>query len=326
MSNIQEMIDQKKFESDNERMAFEEGYKLGIEEHGGNPVEIIALIDDDENVIEMMSTNLQARGYQTLTGASGTECLQILKVNRPDIVVLDLGLQDINGEDISEVIQHDPHLGRIGIILISGLITPDEAKDLNRNEMARGKFKRYVSKPFPIDALCGKIREIRVLQRRDGVVPWAPPLPVEIHFERISVSVSKEFGSKKLTEELTLKEKIAEYIAQGYKPEAFRPIIIEVLSSGKIRLEVEGRSERIVLNNQQQHMVRAQAEELFDRYYPNRASAFPNLLNESSNSKVSKNPYKAATSRPQSPSTYKSEQNTNEDADISRTEPLQPAA
>src|SRR4029453_418509 len=66
----------------------------------------ILLVDDEPQLLRALQVNLRAEGYQVLTALDGTTALQQAAGNHPDLIVLDLGLPDINGVDVITKIRH----------------------------------------------------------------------------------------------------------------------------------------------------------------------------------------------------------------------------
>lgn len=240
------------------------------EEHRETP--LVMVIDDNKPLLNMLEQVLQTGGYQVITGTSGEICLTLLKTNKPDVLILDINLQDSDGETLSDYLHQQYDTRFLPIIFVSGLITPPEAKELNKSEESRKRHKRFLPKPFEISDLFNTIKEVRQAQRIAGELPWTPPLPKEIHFEAIPVRATREYpGAYKEAKLMNLKERIDQYMEEGYIPASFEYIIIELLSRGKVRVEMDGFTERLALEDIEQHMITAFASELFNRYYPQHA-------------------------------------------------------
>ena len=73
----------------------------------------IAIIDDDVSIGDMLEETLRQEGYRTLRAWSGTEALYLLSQNHPDLILLDLMLPGLNGEEVL------PHIQGIPVIVLS---------------------------------------------------------------------------------------------------------------------------------------------------------------------------------------------------------------
>jgi PAS domain S-box-containing protein len=81
----------------------------------------ILCVDDDHDLLIINTSILRQAGYNVIEVSTGKECLRIVKEERPDLVLLDVMLPDINGLEICRQIKEDPELCNTYIILISGI-------------------------------------------------------------------------------------------------------------------------------------------------------------------------------------------------------------
>lgn len=106
----------------------------------------IAIIDDDVYIGDMLEEVLQKKGYQTLRAFSGTEALLLLEKNRPDLLLLDLMLPGLSGEEIL------PKLDQFPVIVISAKSCVQDKV----NVLLKGAAD-YLTKPFEIEELLARI-------------------------------------------------------------------------------------------------------------------------------------------------------------------------
>ena len=106
----------------------------------------IVVIDDDIYISSLISILLEKNGYRVIKGYSGTEALLLLEKERPDLVLLDLMLPGISGEEVLSKIKGIP------VIVIS-------AKDSPKDKVSSllGGAVDYISKPFDNDELLARI-------------------------------------------------------------------------------------------------------------------------------------------------------------------------
>lgn len=110
----------------------------------------IVIIEDEKNISRFIAAALSSRGYQTACSHTGMEGLRLIKENKPDVVLLDLGLPDIDGlEIITKVREFSP----VPIIVIS-------ARSLERSKVAALDMGAddYLTKPFGTEELMARIR------------------------------------------------------------------------------------------------------------------------------------------------------------------------
>jgi two-component system, OmpR family, KDP operon response regulator KdpE len=118
----------------------------------------ILVVDDEPQILRALRINLAARQYDVVTAVNGTEALQTASTAHPDLVVLDLGLPDIDGVD---VIQQLRAWTQVPVIVLSGR---KESRD--KVDALDAGADDYVTKPFSIDELLARIRV--ATRRRDN--------------------------------------------------------------------------------------------------------------------------------------------------------------
>ena len=106
----------------------------------------ILIIDDDLHIGNMLEELLIREGYGVLRAYSGTEALLLLKEARPDLVLLDLMLPGLSGEEVL------PILGGIPVIIVSAKIDVD-----NKVRLLLDGAADYVTKPFDTEELLARI-------------------------------------------------------------------------------------------------------------------------------------------------------------------------
>lgn len=106
----------------------------------------ILIIDDDENIGNMLNEALEKEGYGVLRAYSGTEALMVLEKKRPDLVLLDLMLPGLSGEEVL------PKLKGIPVIIVSAKTDID-----HKVKLLYEGASDYITKPFVISELMARI-------------------------------------------------------------------------------------------------------------------------------------------------------------------------
>lgn len=106
----------------------------------------IAIIDDDVSIGDLLEELLHREGYATLRAYSGTEAVLLLADHRPDLVLLDLMLPGLSGEQVL------PHLAGIPVIVVSARVEVD-----TKVSLLLGGAVDYVTKPFDTRELLARI-------------------------------------------------------------------------------------------------------------------------------------------------------------------------
>ncbi len=111
----------------------------------------ILLIDDDRDIRTVTGLVLMTRGTGTFfEAASGQEGLALAQEHRPDLILLDVGLPDISGETVLQILKADPWTKGIPVIFFTAYAN---AAERLRNHPVAG----VVTKPFSPDELCSAI-------------------------------------------------------------------------------------------------------------------------------------------------------------------------
>lgn len=109
-------------------------------------MKIIAIIDDDIHIGDMLTEVLTQEGYSILRAYSGTEALYLLSQNKPDLVLLDLMLPGLLGEEVL------PHIVNIPVIVLSAKVDVQDKVNLLMSGAAD-----YITKPFETKELLARI-------------------------------------------------------------------------------------------------------------------------------------------------------------------------
>ena len=112
----------------------------------------VLVIDDEPQILRALSINLRARHYEVTTAATGTEGLSAAARDRPDLVILDLGLPDLDGVDVVRGLRG---WSSAPIIILSG--RSDSADKVDALDAGADD---YLTKPFAVDELLARIRAV----------------------------------------------------------------------------------------------------------------------------------------------------------------------
>lgn len=118
----------------------------------------VLVVDDDPAILRTLSINLRARDYEVETAADGRSALQIVDERMPDVILLDLGLPDIDGINVLKRLRG---FTKVPVIVVSARSEADdkvEALDLGADD--------FITKPFSIEELLARVR---VTTRRAGI-------------------------------------------------------------------------------------------------------------------------------------------------------------
>ena len=112
----------------------------------------VLVVDDEPQILRALSITLRARHYEVFLAATGAEALAAASTHNPDLVVLDLGLPDIDG---TEVIRGLRGWSTAPIVVFSG--RTDSADKVDALDAGADD---YVTKPFAVDELLARLRAV----------------------------------------------------------------------------------------------------------------------------------------------------------------------
>ncbi len=121
--------------------------------------ETILVVDDDPQIVRLVRQYLEEAGYAVLTAYRGTEALSMVYTAVPSLLILDLGLPDRDGWDITRTIRADPRVATLPIIMLTARI--DDTDKIIGLEIGADD---YIPKPFNAREVVARVRA--VLRRR----------------------------------------------------------------------------------------------------------------------------------------------------------------
>jgi two-component system KDP operon response regulator KdpE len=110
----------------------------------------ILVVDDEPQIVRALGIHLRARGYDVATASDGTEALQAAAARVPDLVILDLGLPDLDGVDVITGLRG---WSSVPILVLSG-----RADSVDKVDAFDAGADDYVTKPFGMDELLARLR------------------------------------------------------------------------------------------------------------------------------------------------------------------------
>jgi excisionase family DNA binding protein len=121
----------------------------------------ILIVDDDVELVELLVDVFDRDGrFELRTANNGFDAGMFVKEFRPDLVVLDVMLPDINGKEVCQRVRSDSTLDSVKIICISGMVEQDKVADLR----AAGADE-FIQKPFSVDKLLERTCDLLDIER-----------------------------------------------------------------------------------------------------------------------------------------------------------------
>jgi two-component system, OmpR family, response regulator len=126
----------------------------------------LLVVEDEPNILELLAASLRYAGFEVITAAGGTEAVQAAGRHRPDLIVLDVMLPDMDGFDVVRRLRGGGT--RIPVVFLTAR---DAMEDKVRGLTLGGDD--YVTKPFSLEEVIARIRA--VLRRASSGGPPPPP-------------------------------------------------------------------------------------------------------------------------------------------------------
>lgn len=115
----------------------------------------ILLVDDEKDLVETVSFRLKASGYDVVTAYDGQEALTKTRLEKPDLIILDLMLPKMDGYKVCRMLKFDERYKSIPIIMFTARV---QESDKKMGEEVGADA--YITKPFEPENLLGKIKEL----------------------------------------------------------------------------------------------------------------------------------------------------------------------
>ena len=118
-------------------------------------MERILVVDDDRDIVRLVSSYLEKAGYEVVTANDGETALHVLRRDQPQLVILDLMLPDRDGWDVARLIRSDPSLAATPIIMLTARVE-DNDKIIGLEIGADD----YITKPFNPREVVARVRAL----------------------------------------------------------------------------------------------------------------------------------------------------------------------
>ena len=124
----------------------------------------LLIVDDDQDLVDLMSDAFQRDGrFELRTANNGFDAGMQVKEFRPDIVVLDVMLPDLNGKLVCQHVRSDRSLDSVKFLCISGMVEPSKVTELKESGA-----NDFLQKPFTTDTLLERVCDLIEIERPAG--------------------------------------------------------------------------------------------------------------------------------------------------------------
>ena len=148
----------------------------------------IAVIEDNKVNIDLIRYQLEVEGFEVVIAETGVKGLKMIRDQDPDLVILDVGLPDIDGFELCQILRSDERTKNCPIIMLTA-----RTEDSNRIEGLKLGADDYITKPYNTEELILRIRNLLKRSenyKRDGNIKYVKDLVID--FSKREVHVDNE--------------------------------------------------------------------------------------------------------------------------------------
>ena len=147
----------------------------------------ILVVDDEKNIVEAITYNLQKAGFRTLTAADGKRAVELAQREVPDLITLDVMLPEHDGWEVCQLLRQDARTKRIPIILLT--VKNDESDKIVGLELGADD---YMTKPFSPKELVARVKAILRRAKEPVAEELVTVGQLSVDFGRHVVSVAQK--------------------------------------------------------------------------------------------------------------------------------------
>lgn len=116
---------------------------------------LVMVIDDEEDILDLIQMVLEEAGIRTITALTGHEGLQRLYREKPDLILLDIMMPDLDGMELLKILKIEDSTASIPVAMLTAKVEPKDKMAAMQEEAID-----YICKPFTPDELVDRVRAI----------------------------------------------------------------------------------------------------------------------------------------------------------------------
>jgi two-component system phosphate regulon response regulator PhoB len=140
----------------------------------------VLVIEDEDDIRNLVVMNLKRAGFEVLSAGNGSDGLSLLRAHRPPVLLLDLMLPDMSGEEICAILRKDPDTKGTYVIMVTA-----RTEEQDRIAGFEVGADDYVPKPFSVKELVLRVKA--AARRTQAVVAAAPSAPDNIEVDSLRI-------------------------------------------------------------------------------------------------------------------------------------------
>ena len=143
----------------------------------------VLVVDDDKSIVKVLTAYLEQSGYQVLTAEDGETALHALRRERPDLVILDLMMPNLDGWEVTSIVRADKSLAATPIIMLTARV-----EDTDKIVGLELGADDYITKPFNAREVVARVNALLRRVRLDQSPSAAPHALVTVACGSIWIS------------------------------------------------------------------------------------------------------------------------------------------
>jgi CheY-like chemotaxis protein len=118
----------------------------------------LLVVDDEPDAVLILARTLLARGHRVITAESGLQAINLAKAEKPDLILLDILMPDMDGTQVAAALQEDPTTRNIPVIFLTCLITK-KTQEMGSRYHDADRYA-FIAKPYDLDNLLMEINRL----------------------------------------------------------------------------------------------------------------------------------------------------------------------
>lgn len=164
----------------------------------------ILIVDDEADVVETVRLILESEGYETMYAYNGMECMEKLGKEIPDLILLDIMMQPMNGWQVLRSLKINEKLKNIPVSMLTVVpLTADNFKDEKLESI-----ENYIIKPFSKRSLLEKVKELLQMEEKVGNI-------ADLLREKVGEDIAENF--EKIVKDINRHKKLMEVLKESTK-------------------------------------------------------------------------------------------------------------
>jgi two-component system cell cycle response regulator DivK len=131
---------------------FSAGLSAALDKEGGM-AKTVLIVEDNELNMKLFRDLLEAHGYNTIGTNKGVDALDLVRKNRPDLILMDIQLPEVSGLDVTRWIKEDVELRSIPVVAVTAF-----AMKGDEERIREGGCEAYLSKPISVGKFIETVR------------------------------------------------------------------------------------------------------------------------------------------------------------------------